>query len=232
MVRRNLDNIEIVEPPLEEITKRRSYKRTCFTGCGCVVFLIIATAVALRIFIGPGPTTLKTLPPSFPKDIPIYDRDALETITFISGKYKNRGIEIAALFPKIILSPLLLKMEDNAKAPTDATTGTGIKNLWRVIITPVGDHRDTISIEWKNLDAEPDFIVSYYQNELIKQNYKIEVESEGKYVRQFSFSSESGVSGSLYAEKVAGSLFGTDRAILTINLPDKDNPATLPDLVR
>jgi len=217
MVRRNLDNIEIIEPPLNELTKKHSYKRTCLTGCGCLVFFIIAVIIGLRLYIGPGPTTIKTLPANFPADIPVYDRDAIEEITFISGKYKNRGIEIAAFFPKIILSPLLVKMEQNENT---TNTKNGWKGIWQVITTPVGDHRDTIQINWHNLDAEPNFIISYYRKELTKKNFKIEVESEGKNIKQFSFNREDGISGSLYVESNNTTRPGTDFAILTINLPE------------
>lgn len=215
MVRRNLDNIEIIEPPLNELTKKHSYKRTCFTGCGCLVFVIIAAAIGLRLYIGQGPTVIKTVPSNFPTDIPVYDKDAIETITFISGKYKNRGIEIAAFFPKVILSPLLVKMEQG-KALNN--TG-GWQGIWQVITEPVSDHRDTIQINWANLDAEPSFVISYYRKELTKANFKIEVESEGQSVRQFSFSREDGTSGSLYVQGDETLKPGTDYAILTVNLP-------------
>ena len=89
MVRRNLDDIEIVEPPLGELTKTHSHKRACFTGCGCIVFLIITIIIGLKIYIGPGPQTLQKVPTNFPTDIPIYDRNNIEEITFISGQYKN-----------------------------------------------------------------------------------------------------------------------------------------------
>ncbi|KKQ40276.1 MAG: hypothetical protein US58_C0022G0025 [Candidatus Magasanikbacteria bacterium GW2011_GWA2_37_8] len=224
-MRRNIDNIEIVEPPLEELTRKHSYKRTCFTGCGCIVFFIIAGIVALRFYVGPGPTTLKTIPSQFPADIIVYDPDNIQSITFISGKYKNRGIEIAALFPKIILSPLLLTMNKDTGETANSTINKEsslVKNLWKVISAPVGDHRDTIQIEWQNIDAEPSFVVGYYKKELAKKNFTIDVESEGQAVRQFSFSRVDGISGSFYAEGDETIAPGTPYAILTVNLPDKE----------
>lgn len=217
MVRRNLDNIEIIEPPLNELTKKHSYKRTCLSGCGCLLLVIIAAVIGLRVYIGPGPTTVKVLPANFPTDIPVYDKDAIEDMTFISGKYKNRGIEIAAFFPKIILSPMLVKMEQGGTS-TVADAGKW-KGMWQIITAPVGDHRDTIQINWRNLDADPSFIIAYYRKELTKKNFKIEIESEGKNVRQFSFSREDGTSGSLYVQGGEVAKTGTDFAILTVNLP-------------
>jgi len=219
MVRRNLDDIKIVEPPLNELTNRSSHKRACVTGCGCIVFLIIAVAIGLKIYIGPGPQTLKIVPQNFPADIPIYDRDNIQEITFISGRYKNRGIEVAAFFPKIILSPLLLKLSGQQQTSTDANDKpTTLKSLWQIITTPVGDHKDTIQIEWQNLNTDYDFINSYYKKEMIKNSFNIDQESEGTKLMQFSFTRADGLSGSFYATGRDDGR-GTAYAILTVNLP-------------
>ncbi len=221
-MRRNiLDNVKIVEPPLEELVKGRSgWKRSCAAGCGCVVVLLIGAVIFVRVFTGPGPQTLKTAPPNFPKDIEIYDAENMEKITFISGRYKNRSIEIAALFPKVILSPLLLALNKDTEATTSTAKGEVLKNIWKIISTPVGDHRDTVQIEWRELDAEPSFVISYYKTELGKKGFTIDVESSGQGVRQFSFSrAVDGVSGSLYAKGDEENRPGTDYAILTVNLP-------------
>lgn len=218
MVRRNLDDIEIVEPPLEELTKTHSHKRACATGCGCIVFLIIALVIGLKIYIGPGPQALPTVPKNFPADIPIYDRDNIEEITFISGRYKNRGIEVATFFPKIILSPLLLKFNDQNEPKNSDNKPTTLKTLWQIITTPVGDHRDTIQIEWVDLNTDYDFVNSYYKKEMVKNGFKIEQESEGEKVMQFSFvRAQDGLSGSFYSTGREDGR-GTSYAILTVNL--------------
>lgn len=220
-MRRNINNVEIVEPPIGELTKRysafSSIKRTCFTGCGCLVVLLIAIAIFLRLALGSGPQTLKNIPANFPKDITIYDEDNIEQITFVSGKYKNRGIEIAAFFPKIILSPLFLTLNKSEQNTEDAGKLASVKNLWKIMSAPVSDHRDTVQIEWRNLDAEPTFIINYYKTELQKRGYKIDVESEGQAVRQFSFSQDT-ITGSIYVEGDDTVKPGTDYVVLTVNL--------------
>ena len=223
-MRRNINNVEIVEPPIGELTKKYSafsaIKRACLTGCGCLIFLIIAIIVFIRLALGHGPETLKSVPENFPTDIPVYDTDSIEQITFISGKYKNRGIEIAAFFPKLILSPLLVTMDKNNQ-PAGQTTDkiTSVKNLWQTITTPVSDHRDTVQIEWRKLPADPYFVIGYYKTELQKAGYTIEVESEGNNVQQFSFSKEKEeISGSMYVQGPPGQ--GADYALLTVNLTD------------
>lgn len=220
-MRRNINNVEIVEPPIGELTKRysafSSIKRTCFTGCGCLVVLLIGIAIFLRLALGSGPQTLKNIPANFPKDITIYDEDNIEQITFVSGKYKNRGIEIAAFFPKIILSPLFLTLNKGEQNTEDTGKFASVKNLWKIMSAPVSDHRDTVQIEWRNLDAEPTFIVNYYKTELQKRGYTIDVESEGQAVRQFSFSKDT-ITGSIYVEGDDTLKPGTDYVVLTVNL--------------
>lgn len=230
-MRRNvIDNVTIVEPPLEELTKRDGgFKHACFTGCGCLIIVIIAAIIGVRIYLGSGPQTFKILPPGFPSDITVYDPENIETVTYISGKYKNRGIEIAAFFPKIILSPLLLSLNKDIPSATGTTPiekqGNYLRNLWKVISTPTGDHRDTYQIEWRNIDADQNFVISYYKTELRKKRFTIEVESEGQGVKQFSFSREDGLSGSLYTKNDETKGIGTDYIILTINLPETEGPA-------
>ncbi len=221
-----IDNVKVVEPPLQELGKRHSsFKRTCFTGCGCVLIFLIGAIVAVKLAVGPGPKTLRSVPDNFPKNIPVYDKDTIERITYISGQYKNRGMEIAAFFPKVILSPLLLTLNKDGSEPPASATSTvlekqaaTLRRVWQLIVTPVGDHRDTIQIEWRNMDAEPSFVFSYYKNELRKKGYKIDAESEGRGTRQFSFSHADGTSGALYVKSEEEVRPGTDYAALTVNL--------------
>jgi len=228
-MRRNINNVEIVEPPIGELTKKYStfstIKRTCFTGCGCLVLLIIGIIIFMRVALGSGPQTLKKLPDNFPNDIPVYDRDNVEQITFVSGKYKNRGIEIAAIFPKIILSPLLITLNKDNKNNNNTDRFTSVKNLWGIISAPVSDHRDTVQIEWKNLDAEPSFIINYYKTELNKEGYTKDQESESRATRQFSFS-KGDITGSIYVEGDEEKKPGTDYVVLLVNLSPDANSAT------
>lgn len=227
-MRRNIiDNVEIVEPPLEELTKKRTgIKHACIFGCFFLVLIVVGLIVFVRIFAGPGPKTLSHIPDNFPKDIPIYDPDSLEKISYISGKYKSRSIEMAAVVPKIILSPMLITLnQDTSDAPA-TTEKQNFKNIWKIITTPVGDHRDTIQIEWKNLGAEPSFVISYYKTELRKKGFNIDVESKDtpNEAQQFSFSHPNGITGSLYAKGNSYSTPGSEYAILTVNLAVTPSP--------
>ncbi|MFA6105045.1 MAG: hypothetical protein WC725_00390 [Patescibacteria group bacterium] len=215
-----IENIEIIEPPIGELSKQRSsLKKTCLTGCGCVIFLIVGALLALRFFVGTGPSTIKKLPDNFPTAIPVYEKDSIEKITFISGTYKNRSIEIAAFFPKVILSPMLLQLRRETSTSSSGGFIAANRSFWSLLTTPVGDARDTIQIEWKSIDAEPGFIISYYRKELSKENFTIsEVEQNGNTL-QFSFESGDGISGTLLTETDLEDHPGTDYAALTVNIP-------------
>ena len=226
MPKPKLDDIEIVEPPIEELSKKRGgFLKACFTSCLLLVLVVVLAIVGLRLSMGAGPKTLKNVPANFPTDIPIYDRDNVNNITFISGKYKTRGIAIASVFPKLILSPIVSKFNPGASTTT-AEQGS-FKNLWKVITTPETDIHDTVQIEWDNLDTSNSFFVSYYKSELKKKQFTIDVESEGQGVRQFSFThSADGTSGSVYARASSTDKNRTEYALLTVNLPTPTTTAT------
>jgi hypothetical protein len=222
MPRNPIDSVEIVEPPIRELTKTRSsFKRGCVTGCFFILILGVATVGGIKFLIGAGPSTFKSVPSIFPKDIPIYDKDAIEAITFIPGKYKYRSTEIAAFFPKILLSPIILRIQ-GVNAPTPTTTEqSALRGLWRMVSTPVSDLSDTIHVEWKNIDAEPTFVYSYYKKELTKKDYAITNEVRSKTEQRFLFSREDGINGFLLVEGDEETKPGTDYAALMVNIPHK-----------
>lgn len=213
-----IKDVKIKEPPLEELSRRYStfsnIKRTCLAGCGCLVFLLVALIIILKFALGVGPQQVTTAPANFPADIPIYGKENITAITFISGKYKNRAIEIAAIFPKLILSPLISVL-DKDLVDDQAGKKSTLKNMWRIINSPISDQRDVIKIRWDNLTAEPDFVYNYYQTELKKKGYTIEAESKGQIEQQFSFSKQT-TAGSLYV-KSDHEKTGTALANLIVN---------------
>lgn len=219
-----IDDVEIVEPPLQELTRKGSFfKRTCLTGCGCVVVIIIAIIIGIYLFLGKGPDELKSIPDYFPDTIPLYDKDAIEKITLIPGKYEKRSIELALFFPKIILAPLSDDSLENTTSSAQAILNSqmnSIKKLWSVAATPDEDYTNTVKIEWRDVSADPQFIFSYYKNELTKNNYHVKIEDENPLQPQFSFSYKE-ISGTFIAYKDAGKKGGTSHAILKVILPLK-----------
>jgi len=210
-MRRNLDNIEIVEPPIGELTKKRSIKGACLTSCAMILFFAIAAIIAIKIYVGSGPTLTKNIPANFPNEIPIYDNDNITNVTFVTAKYKQRGLGLATIIPKIVLSPVLYKNEENK---------ISLNGIWKTISAPEKTYRDSFEVEWRDVNAEPSFVIGYYKKELKKKKFNIEVESSGEKIQQFSFSREDGYEGSVYAE-VDPLKPRTTYIILTISLPQK-----------
>lgn len=211
-MRRNLENIEIVEPPIEELTKRRSWKGACFASCLFLIILTVAAIIGIRFYVGPGPKISKGIPDNFPTDIPVYDKDNIENITVISARYKKRGLGLATVLPKLVLSPIFYNSDNS-------TNGDYLRNIWKTVSSPSDNYRDSIQVEWQNINADPSFVIAYYKKELKKKNFKIDIESEGKKVQQFSFSREDGLDGSIFVQIDDEKKSGTDYMILTVNLP-------------
>lgn len=225
-MRKNIEQIDIQEPPIQEITKKKSCaRRSCTTGCGCIVIFLIVAVVLLNFTTGPRAKTLKKIPENFPKSIPIYDQDNISNITFISGKEKNKIIETIALIPKLILSPIILvlnnnlnndrQLDDNGRIQINKTTGW--KEWLNIIKEPITDNRDIIQIEWTELSAEPKFVYNYYKNELEKKTFIIEQETYNNERKEFHFKLNE-LDGILYIKDNSESN-GTDFISMTINIP-------------
>ena len=71
-MRKNIDNIEIKEPPIRELKKNRScLKRSCTTGCLLLLILLIGFWVFVRFAATPRERELKDIPDIVPPDIPV-----------------------------------------------------------------------------------------------------------------------------------------------------------------
>lgn len=224
-MRKEIDNIVIQEPPLQELSKKKScFKRSCLTGCGCIIIFLIASLAILKFATGPRSKELKNIPDNFPVSIPVYDKDNINKITFISGKERSQGIEIVAFVPKLILSPIILALDkilpmkktDNG-ANAQIKKNTSWEDFIHFMKKPISNRRDIIQIEWAALGAEPKFISEYYQTELEKNEYKISNNSVTDEIHQFSFQKEE-IEGVIYIEDKTPES-GTDYFSLTVNSP-------------
>ena len=221
-MRQEIDKIEIKDPPLEELNKKRScLKRTCITGCSCFVIMFLVSLVLLRFTMGPRAKELKDLPQSFIKNIPIYDIEGIEKITYTSGKERGRIVEFTAYIPKLVLSPFVVYFDKEYKyIPIYDSANRDVSN-WEKFIAflskPIADHRDILKIEWVKLNAKQSFVVEYYQTELKKQNFEIGLKSKNDNVIQFTFTKDN-IDGVVYTMD-EGDTEGVDYVSLTTNIP-------------
>lgn len=227
---RRADDIQIKDPPLEELSKQHScVRRTCFS---CLSFLLVLLAVSLLILkftLGPKTKTLKTLPANITKSLPIYDPDNIEVITLTNGAERSRGVEMAAFVPKLVIAPIILMLDrdNNFVRSYRPDLENEIKNsrtakekFWVFMKAPIGDHRDEVRIDWKSLPADANFIREYYETELKKRGFTIASESETDSVKQFTFGKDT-MQGSIYIEDNP-STPETDTVSMTVNTEIED----------
>ncbi len=203
----SIDDVEIVEPPLQELKQKGSFfKRTCLFGCSFFFIIAIALVVLVRLFLGSAPNNNKEFPKFFPTAlIPIYDRDSVEEIYTIPEKYQKRREEIAHLF-------------SNNPIKNQSSTFYFLKQLWKEAQVPPDQYATTIVITWSKLDAEPHFITNYYKNELQKRNFEITTSSDEKNNLSFSFNGHN-LNGTFEARPSAYKKSGTDKATLSVTIP-------------
>ena len=117
-------------------------------------------------------------------------------------------MRIAAVLPRIIFSPIL----------SDKITSEPKENIlqtWRLLASPVNQKdTNTVQVEWTNMSAEPEFVLTYYIKELQKANYIID---RGSYSNAIDFKNADGVTGNLVVSDPLAGKGGTQAAILTVN---------------
>ena len=168
-MRKEHQSVIIQEPPMQELRKQRScLKRTCVTGCGCIVIFFIAMLLILQFISKPRTKELKEVPQIIEKMLPLYDEANIDRITYLSGKEKHKTLETVAIIPKVILSPIILLLEEQfIDTPEEKTIWDRLTSF---ITEPVSDQRDVYTIYWSILSAEPSFIEQHYAKELEKMN--------------------------------------------------------------
>ena len=182
-----LNNVVIQEPPLQELNKKRSCaKRTCATGCGCIVLFLIASLFLLKLAAGPKKKTLKKVPTQVAEYIPLYDTDAIDSIQFTSGKDRNTTLEAAAYIPKVILAPIFVTIERNANTHSLENSSVWTE-LSEFIQEPITDKRDSLTITWTDLIAESSFVYNYYEQKLENKGFTVTTNKPSGRVKQLTF---------------------------------------------
>lgn len=176
MAQPNIDKVEIVEPPIQELSKRHgTFAQGCFMGCLFFIILGVALILGIKFYLGKSPGRADKLPEKFPSAIQLYDRDNIEKITVIPGQYRTRSLQIASVFPRLLLSPLVNPGDTNTTRGSDR-----LQQTWKLLTAPVdADDRDVVSVQWKNSAADARFIYNFYANELSKAGYTVSETNDG-----------------------------------------------------
>lgn len=220
-MRRSIEDIEIKEPPIEDITKKHSCaKRGCSSSCGCLFFILLGMLILLKFVANPSLKSISKIPESVPQNIPIYDKDNIASVSFVSGQTQGRSVAIVSHVPSAILSPIFSLLGIHLPPPDQAALSekkiTSLNTIKQLIHNT--NHTDIVSISWTNLDAEPDFIFAYYKTKLRKNGYRIFQSSDTENQKNFSFSGQNHIDGQLLIND-DWSVPGTDHMTLIIYIP-------------
>lgn len=222
------ETIEIQEPTIQTLGKNRScLKRSCFGGCGCLFLVCIAFLLMVRILAVPNLKELKTLPDSFPSDlIPMYDKENIEGITYLSAQEKGNTLERLAYIPKIIITPLYLMVEQylpsNYQILSDTRDLSGTQRFKQIISQPLFESNSTFTIHWTHLSARPSFIKEYYTDELIKTGFTVTTTAVSpQFSEEITFiHTNEPISGTLRIVDPSPTDRGTDEVILELNIAE------------
>lgn len=194
---RRPEDVIIQEPPMEELSKQYScLRRSCFSCVSLLLVVLAGSLLILKFTLIPAPRELKKAPPSVTESIPLYDTDSIVKITVLPGSDRSRGVEAAAWIPKAIVAPFFIALDKDQsflKRSYPSSTSDLIKASWSekfnlFLHAPIGDHRDEITIEWKDIGADPKFISEYYIDELNKRGFIIMAQSQTDQINQYTFS--------------------------------------------
>ncbi len=227
-MRHEPSSVSIQDPTIKTLHKRKScLHRSCVSGLGFITFFIIILIIGVRVIIGPGARDLNGLPGNFPESIVLYDQDNIQKVRFVSGKSKQRGFEVAALIPKIIMAPIFATLNPERDLKKSIESGHVVyrkdvqwSDFASLIATPITKDMDTVAIEWSNLGADMTFIEDFYTNELRKAGFSYELQPSKADSSLVTFH-KGDISGSLYLEDHDVDLRGTDYATLTVDIPPK-----------
>lgn len=221
--------VEIQEPAIKTIGKNRScLKRSCFGGCGCLFIVCIIFLGFIRLVAVPNTKELKTLPETFPSDlIPMYDKENINSITYLSAQEKGRSLERLAYIPKILIAPLYLAAEQylppNYQILSDTRNLTPTDRFKNIVARPIFANDSTFTIHWTHLTARPSFILEYYTDELTKNGFNvIQNKNSPQHTQEITFTHNSEpISGILQIVDPSPIDRGTDEVILELHITSK-----------
>lgn len=216
-MRRKREPIEIQEPPLEEIKKKRScIKRSCTSGCGCLFILLVSALLMLKFAVQPNIVRLKQTPENFPNIIPVYDADAIQSIAFVNGNDRGNALAFVRYVPKAILAPLVALLRIELPSEPPGRTGDRMESVSSFFQTDLADHRDVVTIVWRGMLAEPDFVVQFYETELKNHAFDIKTRADSDMIKRFEFVHETQDIAGNFSLLNNAETRGTDEAVLVV----------------
>lgn len=223
---RETPEVNIQEPPVSELKKQRScLKRSCTSGCGCIVLFFVGILVLLNLLTGSGFKEVKDVPDTFPEGIELYEMERIDSIS-VSDKPVRGGVANAiAIVPKAFLASTYLMLGDSSPGMIgsyyDTVTFEAESNwhrFWRLMKEPLTPESEQIELVWRDLPAEPRFIQEFYTTTFESNAYDITVTANTAARRQIMFEHNEYI-GSVLIRDNTPDIKGTDFVQFTISLP-------------
>lgn len=223
---RETPQINIQEPPVTELKKQRScLKRSCVSGCGCIVIFFIAILVLLNLVTGSGFTEVKDVPEFFPADIDLYEAERIDVIKVSDAPVRGGIANVVAIVPKVFLVSTYMVLGDNAPSSIESyydsvelEPASRWSTFWRLMKEPITPNTRRIEMTWTHLPAEPRFIQEYYQTTLESAAFIITPTAESTARRQLLFEKDDQI-GSVIIRDNSPDTAGTDYVQLTVSIP-------------
>lgn len=222
-MRADIDEVEIKDPPLEELTGRGNcLRKSCGTCSGLILTLLVGSFLTLYFTAPPQGKVLKAVPAEY-AGVPLYDAANLETITLTEARERSKRVEQIVFVPKLILSPLLIQADRSHWVlrhirPEAADAIEAKSSFWDKLMVllrePVSEQRDLLALEWHNLDADPAYINEFYAKSLERAGFALGKPVVSPDSRQFTFA-KPGLDGVVHIENDTATP-ATDQVIVEI----------------
>lgn len=214
----NIDKVEIKEPPIQELQKKRSCLwRSCATGGGCILLFLIGSAVIIKFATTPSVKKLKAAPDHVAGAVPLYDADNADAVKFTAGADRQKSLARAAAIPRLILLPILNAFGGRLELASSTADHSFNLQLVKNLLQPVAaDERDVVQIEWRDLPATPEFIENWYETEFKKKQFALTANGADS-ERQLTFRKKD-IDGTVSLQDDPATP-GTESVLITIYVP-------------
>ena len=220
-------SINIQAPPVQELHKQRScLKRSCTSGCGCIVFFFITVLVLLNILSGSGSHEVTEIPEETPIDLTIYEAEAINKIEISDHSPRGTIADITAYIPKVFLTSLYITLGDNAPESirqyydqANNTEKTGLSRFFHLLAQPIRRQYTQIEFTWDHLNAEPKFIQEFYTTTLSQSSYDMSLSEQTTATKRHLLFEKEGTIGTITIRDNTPEKKGTDTVIMTLSIP-------------
>jgi hypothetical protein len=142
---------------------RSCAERSCATGLGCLTLIIVVSAFLLRMFLG-STEEVAGVPAHVPSNFPILDRDSMHGSTVTTVQRKSRLVDASLWWPRLLLS-----LNANGYS-TGATRITALQTTFRDVLHA---SRDTVTLTWQHIPAQPATWIQSYREALTGAGYTV-----------------------------------------------------------